>query len=69
MAKMPAWKKAKLIQEVSELKNFPRMMLGLELYPWQENVLDALCYKHSKVALKAANGSGKTSIVAASAVI
>lgn len=46
------------------------MMLGLrDVYPWQEKVLGALNEKHSKVALKAANGSGKTSMVAASAVV
>lgn len=69
MSKMPAWKRKKLIEEASDLRHFPRLMLGLEVYPWQENVLDALCHKHSRVALKAANGSGKTSIVAAAAVV
>ena len=64
---MPAWKQRKLLQEAQHLKNFPSMMLGLrEVYPWQEAVLGALNEKHAKVALKAANGSGKTSMVAAS---
>ena len=35
----------------------------------QKAVLGALNEKHAKVALKAANGSGKTSMVAASVVI
>ena len=67
---IPAWKQRKLLEEAQHLKNFPKMMLGLrDTYPWQEAVLGALNEKHSKVALKAANGSGKTSMVAASAVI
>jgi hypothetical protein len=67
---IPAWKQRKLLEEAQQLANFPKMMLGLrDVYPWQEKVLGALNEKHSKVALKAANGSGKTSMVAASAVV
>ena len=67
---IPAWKQRKLLEEAQHLANFPKMMLGLrDVYPWQEKVLGALNEKHSKVALKAANGSGKTSMVAASAVV
>ncbi len=67
---IPAWKQRKLLEEAQQLSNFPEMMLGLrDTYAWQKAVLGALNEKHAKVALKAANGSGKTSMVAASAVI
>ena len=67
---IPAWKQRKLLEEAQHLSNFPEMMLGLrDTYAWQKAVLGALNEKHAKVALKAANGSGKTSMVAASAVI
>ena len=59
-----------MLEEAQRLENFPEMMLGLrDVYPWQKAVLGALNEKHAKVALKAANGSGKTSMVAASVVI
>ena len=67
---IPAWKQRKMLEEAQRLENFPEMMLGLrDVYPWQKAVLGALNEKHAKVALKAANGSGKTSMVAASVVI
>ena len=52
-----------------DLQWFPERWMGQSPYPWQFNVLEALNYKESRVALKAANGSGKTSMVAASAVL
>ena len=58
-----------LIEKAAQLQNFPEMFLGIKPYDWQYNVLKALNYKESKVALKAANGSGKTSLVAACAVL
>ena len=49
---IPAWKQRKLLEEAQQLKNFPKMMLGLrDTYAWQEKVLGALNEKHSKVAL------------------
>lgn len=45
------------------------MFLGIKPYQWQYDVLKAINNKECKVALKAANGSGKTSMVAACAVI
>ena len=52
-----------------QLENFPELFLGFVPYKWQKDVLGALNKKGSRVALKAANGSGKTSIVAAAAVV
>ena len=57
------------VEKAAQLDNFPEMVLGLEPYQWQKDVLSALNPKESRVALKAANGSGKTSMVAASAII
>jgi len=57
------------VEKASELQNFSSMVLGLEPYQWQLDVMDALNPKESRVVLKAANGSGKTSVVAASAII
>ena len=52
-----------------QLENFPELFLGFTPYQWQRDVLRAINMKGCRVALKAANGSGKTSIVAASAVV
>ena len=52
-----------------DLQWFPERWLGEQPYGWQFDVLKALNYKESRVALKAANGSGKTSMVAAAAVV
>ena len=57
------------LEEASLLANFPKNFLGLETYDWQRNVLDSLEEKECQVALKAANGSGKTSVVAVSAIL
>ena len=57
------------LEEASKLENFPEKFLGLETYPWQKKVLESLNDKECQVALKAANGSGKTSVVAASAIL
>ena len=57
------------VTNASQLQNFPEMILGVRPYEWQSKVLEALNPKESRVALKAANGSGKTSLVAASAVL
>jgi hypothetical protein len=57
------------LEEASLLENFPQTFLGVKSYGWQQKVLCGLNPKESRVALKAANGSGKTSIIAASAVL
>ena len=53
----------------SDLHWFAKTYLDMDLYPWQVDVLKELNYKESRVALKAANGSGKTSMIAAVAVL
>jgi len=62
-------KEQDVLEEASLLANFPKNFLGLDVYPWQEKVLEALEAKECQVALKAANGSGKTSVVAASVIL
>lgn len=52
-----------------QLENFPELFLNTSVYKWQRDVLKEVNLKGSRVALKAANGSGKTSIVAASAIL
>lgn len=48
---------------------FARIQLGLELYRWQELVLWDILNASMPVALAAANGSGKTSTIAAPALL
>ena len=55
--------------KASKCQNFPEMWLGLKPYKWQKDVLQTLDHKEARVALKAANGSGKTSVCAAAAVL
>ena len=53
-----------------QLQNFPKNFLKIEeIYPWQKQVLTELNYKESRVCLKAGNESGKTSLVAVSAIL
>ena len=61
--------KAALVKRAASLENFPELFLGMKPYDWQIRVLRDLNLKESKVAMKAANGSGKTAVVAASAVL
>ncbi len=58
-----------VIAESARLENFPEMWLGIKPYEWQKKVLAELDLKETRVALKAANGSGKTSVCAAAAVL
>ncbi len=48
---------------------FASSILGMNLYDWQRDVLEALMPVGSKVTLRAANESGKTGIVATAFVI
>ena len=48
---------------------FATSVLKMNLYPWQVSTLNALYPTHSRVALVAANGSGKTSNVIAPALV
>lgn len=47
---------------------YAKHLLGLRLYEWQKDVLRAVA-RREQVALRAANGSGKTSMVAAPLVL
>ncbi len=42
---------------------FARFFLGLNPYPWQDEAVEAAALQHSRVAVVAANGSGKTACV------
>ena len=42
---------------------FARFFLGLNPYPWQDEAIEAAALQHSRVAVVAANGSGKTACV------
>lgn len=48
---------------------FSELYLGRRQYDWCHRALEALAVRGSRVALKAANGSGKTSEVAAAAIL
>lgn len=56
-------------QRIHAADGFAELVLGMTLYPWQVDVLRALTPMESRVALRAANGSGKTSVVACAAVM
>ena len=58
-----------ILAEIQTPAGFAKHVLGLELYDWQRKVLRDLQDKDCRVALKAANGSGKTSTVIASILI
>lgn len=50
-------------------QHFSELWLGKSQYKWQGKVLAALEFRDSRVALKAANGSGKTEKIAAPAIL
>lgn len=51
------------------LQYFPALFLGDKPYQWQTDVLTELNWRGSRVALKAANGSGKTSTIVMSTIL
>jgi CRISPR/Cas system-associated endonuclease/helicase Cas3 len=55
-----------ILAEIQSPAGFAKHILGIELYDWQRKVLRDLEDKDCRVALTAANGSGKTSTVIAS---
>lgn len=61
--------KSELTPNVAHLPHFVEKMFGMKLYPWQWRVLNDLSHIHSRVALRAANGSGKTRMIAAPAAM
>jgi len=56
-------------EKALRLEYFPEMFLGLKVYEWQFKVLAALNEREAMVLLRAANGSGKTKMIAAVAVV
>ena len=64
-------KTKKLDPSVTDLENFSKEIFGMELYPWQEKAMKGITGKGGKcrVAVRAANGSGKTTHLAAPAAL
>lgn len=72
MAKPPRHKQKspeELIQEIATPEGFAKHVLNISLYPWQRAVLKDLASQDARVALRAANGSGKTSTVISSILL
>ena len=65
--KITARQKGTLVASDADLHNFARQVLGLKLYPWQDRAMADLSPKYSRVAVRAANGSGKTKMLSAPA--
>ena len=55
-------KQLELLNALRRPVGFAKILLGMKLYPWQEKVLRDLEQPQSRVALRAANGSGKTGV-------
>ena len=68
---MSDFKKKKLDPSVTDLENFSRQIFGLELYKWQLQAMKDITGKggKSRVSVRAANGSGKTTMLAAPAAL
>jgi hypothetical protein len=64
-------KTKKLDKSVTDLENFSREIFGMDLYQWQIDAMKAITGKNgkSRVAVRAANGSGKTTCLAAPAAL
>ncbi len=64
-------KTKKLDPSVTDLENFSKEIFGMELYPWQRKAMKGITGKGGKcrVAVRAANGSGKTTHLAAPAAL
>ena len=64
-------KTKKLDPSVTDLENFAKQIFGLELYDWQKKAMKSVTGKggKSRVAVRAANGSGNTTHLAAPAAI
>ena len=71
MSDKPVTKTKKLDPSVTDLENFAKDIFGMELYPWQRKSMKGITGKggRSKVAVRAANGSGKTTHLAAPAAL
>ena len=69
MPKPPKRSQQEILEDISRPANFASNALGINLYDWQRKVLRDLEPRDCRVALRAANGSGKTSTVIAAALI
>jgi len=69
MPKPPQRSQEEILLDLSKPANFAANVLGINLYDWQRKVLRDLEAKDCRVALRAANGSGKTSTVISAILI
>jgi len=69
MPKPPKRSQEEILQDLSKPAAFAANVLGINLYDWQRKVLRDLEPKDCRVALRAANGSGKTSTVISAILI
>lgn len=67
--KAPREKELPISQKKFLPEYFAQLWLGKSIYPWQFNCMKAIGPRGSRVALKAANGSGKTSVVASDVIL
>jgi phage terminase large subunit len=67
--KPPKRSQDEIIAELLKPANFARNVLGINTYDWQRKVLNDLEERDARVALRAANGSGKTSTVIATILL
>jgi len=69
MPKPPKRSQKEILLDLSKPSAFASNVLGINLYDWQRKVLRDLEAKDCRVALRAANGSGKTSTVISAILI
>jgi len=69
MPKPPKRSQEEILLDLSKPAAFASNVLGINLYDWQRKVLRDLESKDCRVALRAANGSGKTSTVISAILI
>ena len=69
MPKPPKRSQEEILEDLSKPAAFASNVLGINLYDWQSKVLRDLEPRDCRVALRAANGSGKTSTVISAILI
>jgi hypothetical protein len=69
MPKPPKRSQEEILEDLSKPSAFASNVLGINLYDWQRKVLRDLEARDCRVALRAANGSGKTSTVISAILI
>jgi hypothetical protein len=69
MPKPPKRTQEEILEDLSKPSAFASNVLGINLYDWQRKVLRDLEARDCRVALRAANGSGKTSTVISAILI